>query len=274
MGGFAVEDMFLKAASGTVPVGQIMIWFGAGGALVFATLARRRREAIFPREAFRTTMLMRAVFEVLGRLFYTLAIILTPLSSATVILQAAPIVVVAGAALFFREHVGWRRWTAIAVGLIGVLVILQPGSATFSALSILAVLGMLGFAARDLTTRAVPKVLGTNSIGVWGFLAIVLAGALFHAYEGADVVLPSPGDAGFLTLAVLFGTAGYAALTLAMRTGEISAVAPFRYSRLLFGVALGILVFGESLDATTILGSVLVVAAGLYILLRGRAQTS
>ncbi len=272
MAGFAIEDMFLKAAAGAVPIGQVMIWFGGGGALIFALLARARGEAVFPRQAFQRTMLMRAVFEVLGRLFYTLAIILTPLSSATVILQAAPIVVVAGAAVFFREHVGWRRWTAIGVGCLGVLIILKPGAATFTPLSILAVLGMLGFAARDLTTRAVPSVLGTNAIGVWGFLAIVVAGALFNAYEGATLTMPAPGAWGSLGLAVVFGTAGYAALTLAMRTGEISAVAPFRYSRLIFGVALGVIVFGESLDLTTILGSLLVVSAGLYILFRGRSQ--
>ena len=139
-------------------------------------------------------------------------------------------------------------------------------------MSILAVLGMLGFAARDLTTRAVPKVLGTNAIGVWGFLAIVVAGVVFNVFESAVLTMPTAEAFGALGLAVVFGTAGYAALTIAMRTGEISAVAPFRYSRLIFGVALGVVVFGESLDLTTTLGSVLVVSAGLYILFRGRVR--
>ena len=122
-------------------------------------------------------MKVRALFEILGRLFYVLAIALTPLSSATVILQATPLVVVAGAALFFGETVGWRRWSAILVGMVGVLVILQPTGSSFSACRSLAVLGMLGFAGRDLASRAAPRQSGNRSAGVLRFVCIVIAGS-------------------------------------------------------------------------------------------------
>lgn len=271
MAGFALEDMFLKGAAQVLPVGELMAFFGLGGVLIFALAARLRSETVFAPQAFGRTMMIRNGFEVGGRLFYTLAIALTPLSSATAILQATPIVVVAGAALFFGETVGWRRWTAILVGLFGVLIILRPGADSFTILSLLAVLGMLGFAGRDLATRAAPPALGIAALGVFGFTAIFLAGVAFSLWDGSPWVLPSGAVALKLVLATIFGVMGYASLTRAMRTGEISSVTPFRYSRLIFGIGLGILVFGERPDAATYIGSAIVVLSGLYILARGRA---
>ena len=270
MAGFALEDMFLKGAAQVLPVGELMAFFGLGGVFIFALVARLGSQTVFAPQAFGRTMMIRNGFEVGGRLFYTLAIALTPLSSATAILQATPIVVVAGAALFFGETVGWRRWTAILVGLFGVLIILRPGADSFTILSLLAVLGMLGFAGRDLATRAAPPALGTAALGVFGFTAILLAGVAFSLWDGSPWVLPSGAVALKLVLATIFGVMGYASLTRAMRTGEISSVTPFRYSRLIFGIGLGILVFGERPDAATYIGSAIVVLSGLYILARGR----
>lgn len=270
MAGFAVEDMFLKMAGAKLPPGQVMVAFGAGGALIFAILARAGGQPLAPPAAFERTMMVRNAFEIVGRLFYTLAFILTPLSSTTVVLQAAPIVVVAGAALFLGERVGWRRWLAIGIGLVGVLVVLQPGADSFTPLSILAVLGMFGFAGRDLATRASSPTLGGYALGVWGFLMIVVAGVLFTLWDGTPFLQPDPPTFMALAGGILFGVAGYAALTQAMRTGDVSAVTPFRYTRLLFGVALGVLVFGETLDTSTVFGSLIVVASGLFIMWRGR----
>ena len=270
MAGFAVEDMFLKSAAQSLPVGQVMVMFGLGGAIVFWITARLRRETILAPQAFGRTMMIRNGFEVIGRLFYTLAIALTPLSATTAILQATPIVVVAGAAIFFGETVGWRRWTAIIVGLAGVLVILRPGAESFDTLSILAVLGMLGFAGRDLATRAAPPALGTSALGVFGFSAIVLAGMVFSFWDGKPWRLPDAMIWGVVVLAIAFGVGAYSSLTRAMRTGEVSAVTPFRYSRLIFGIGFGIVIFGERPDAATYAGSAIVVLSGLYILSRSR----
>jgi drug/metabolite transporter (DMT)-like permease len=214
-------------------------------------------------------VIIRACFEVGGRLFYTLAIALTPLSSASAILQATPLVVVAGAALFFGERVGWRRWTAITVGFLGVLIILRPGLEGFSALSVLAVLGLLGFAGRDLATRAAPPALSNLVLGVYGFAMMVPTGAALLAWTGG-ASLPDMQTGSALAVATLFGVAGYYALTVAMRTGEVSVVTPFRYTRLLFALFLAILFLGEEPDAATLIGSVVIVGSGIYTLLRGR----
>ncbi|MGB3280165.1 MAG: DMT family transporter, partial [Pseudorhodobacter sp.] len=208
-------------------------------------------------------------FEVMGRLFYTLAIALTPLSSASAILQATPLVVVAGAAAFFGEAVGWRRWSAIVAGFIGVLIILRPGLDGFTPLSILAVLGTLGFSGRDLATRAAPKTLSNLTLGVYGFAMMVPTVAALLAWTGG-AVLPGPGASLALAAATVFGVAGYYALTAAMRVGEMSIVTPFRYTRLLFALILGALVFAERPDTATLLGSAVIVASGIYTLLRGR----
>lgn len=268
--GFAVEDMFLKVASATVPIGQVLVIFGAGGALIFAIVALLRGERLRNPQILSRPMLVRAGFEVFGRLFYVLALALSTLSSATAILQATPIVVVAGAAIFFGEKVGIRRLAAIAVGLIGVLIVLRPTASTFDVFSIFAVLGMLGFAGRDLATRAAPVSLTTAVLGVYGFLSIVVAGVLYSTWEGAAFVIPTLGTSGALLGAILWGIFGYSGLMLAMRTGEVSVVTPFRYSRLLVGLTFGVLLFGETLDSATIIGCALIVASGLFILARGR----
>lgn len=272
MAGFALEDAFLKQAADAVPIWQVLVLFGFGGAVGFAGLALWRGEAILHRDVMSLPMRLRAVFEVTGRLFYVLAIALTPLSSATVILQATPLVVVAGAAMFFGEQVGWRRWSAIFVGLAGVVVIVQPTGDSFSVLSLLAVLGMLGFAGRDLTSRAAPASLSTNVLGVYGFLSIILAGLLYRFWEGAPWLAPDRGTAACMAGAVILGIFAYSALMKAMRTGEVSAVTPFRYTRLLFGVGLGVAAFGEHPDQNVWLGSALIVASGLFILWRGRSD--
>ncbi len=272
MAGFAVEDSLLKASAQTMPIAQVMMLFGSGGALVFAALARLRGHRLFTPDVASRPMRLRMAFEVVGRLFFTLAIILTPLSAATVILQATPLVVVAGAALIFGERVGWRRWSAIVLGLLGVLIILQPGGDAFTPLSVLAVLGMLGFAGRDLASRAAPASLSALVLGVYGFVGIVIAGGLVALWEGQAFRWPGPQGALVLTGAVLMGVAAYTSLMNAMRSGAVSAVTPFRYTRLIFGIGLGVLLFGETLTPAMIAGSALIVASGLFTLWRSQPR--
>ncbi len=273
MAGFAVEDAFLKAAAQSLPIAQVMVLFGAGGAMVFALWLRAKSLPLAPKEVISRPMQVRVFFEVVGRLFFTLSLALTPLSSTTVILQATPLVVVAFAALVLGEQVGWRRWLAIVIGLLGVVLVVRPGGESFTLLSLLAVVGMLGFAGRDLASRAAPASLGTAVLGLYGFLAIVLAGALYGVlWEQQPFHTPQPEALLSVVAAVACGVFAYSALMRAMRTGEVSAVTPFRYSRLLFGVALGVIVFGEGLDAMMIIGSLLIVLSGLVILWRGKAK--
>jgi drug/metabolite transporter (DMT)-like permease len=269
MGGFALEDMFIKRTAGALPVGEILMIFGLGGMLAFIAMALRRRERVLHPAIVTMPILLRAVSEVAGRLGYTLAIALTPLSNASAILQATPLVVVAGAALIFGERVGWRRWAAIAAGFLGVLIILRPGMEGFVLASLFTVLGTLGFAGRDLATRAAPPVLSNVQLGIYGFFMLIPTGAAMLAFTGG-AALPGTRELVWLGFATGFGVAAYYGLTAAMRMGEVSVITPFRYTRLIFALILGVAVFGERPDAATLAGSAIIIASGLYTLARAR----
>jgi drug/metabolite transporter (DMT)-like permease len=269
MAGFAVEDTFLKAAARHVPVGEATLIMGLIGIAVFSLLALRAGQAPLPANILSRTMALRSAFEIGGRLFYALAIALTPLSVASAILQATPLLVVLGAAVIFGEKVGLGRWLLILLGFVGVLVILRPGLAGFDALSLLAVAAMIGFAGRDLATRAAPQSLSNAQLGVVGFIMLALSGGVILAV-GGGAVLPDAAALALIGGATAFGIAAYAALTSAMRTGEVAVVTPFRYTRLLFAMVLGVAVFHERPDLPTLLGSAIIVACGVLILTQSR----
>lgn len=271
MAGFAVEDMFLKAAARQMPLGQVILIVGLCGVVTFGLMAARKGEAPISKAFLHPALLIRSGFEVVGRLFYSLAIALTPLSTASAILQATPLLVVAAAAVLFKERVGWRRWSAVFTGFVGVLIILRPGLDGFSLLSLLAVAGMIGFAGRDLATRAAPKVLSNRQLGLAGFAMLALAGGILLAMTGG-AALPDAKGFGLLAGTAVFAVLAYHALTSAMRTGEVSFVTPFRYTRLVFAMVLAVLVFHERPDAMTLLGSALIVISGIYALARANRR--
>lgn len=265
---FALEDMFVKRAAGHLPVGEVLMLFGLGGMLAFAALTLRAGQSLWHPAVASPLMGIKAAFEMLGRIGYTLGIALTPLSNASSILQATPLVVVAGAALFFREKVGPRRWAAIGIGFLGVLVILRPGLEGFVPAALFTVVGLIGFAGRDLATRAAPKVLSNFQLGIYGFAALIPSGAILLAVTGG-AQMPTAAHMAPIAGAVVFGVTAYWALTAAMRIGEVSVVTPFRYTRLIFALILGVLAFGERPDSYTLAGAALIVASGVYTLLRG-----
>ena len=265
MAAFAIEDAFLKTVTKQLPVGQVLMMFGAAGLCVFALMARRAGASIFQAQVLTKNMLFRAVFEFFGRLFYVLAIALTPMSSATAILQSAPLFVVLGARIFMREKVDAKTWIAIFLGLFGVLIILRPSAADFSLLSLLALIGTLGFVGRDLFSRTAPSSLTKEVLGFYGFTTMMIAGACFAVWDGKPFVFLQAQQFMMLAAALLAGVFAYTALMTAMRTGSIGAVTPYRYSRLLFGISIGVIVFGEQLDAPMLLGCAIVIGAGLFI---------
>jgi drug/metabolite transporter (DMT)-like permease len=265
MAAFAIEDAFLKTVTKQLPVGQVLMMFGAAGLCVFALMARRAGASIFQTHVLTKNMLLRAVFEFFGRLFYVLAIALTPMSSATAILQSAPLFVVLGARIFLREKVDAKTWIAIFLGLFGVLIILRPSAADFSLLSLLALIGTLGFVGRDLFSRTAPSSLTKEVLGFYGFTTMMIAGACYAVWDGKPFVSLQAQQFLMLAAALLAGVFAYTALMTAMRTGSIGAVTPYRYSRLLFGISIGVIVFGEQLDAPMLLGCAIVIGAGLFI---------
>ena len=266
MATFAIEDAVIKRVSSELPLGQILFILGVGGASTFAGLALILRKNIFSCGVLTRPMHLRVASEVIGRVFYSSALALTPLASSTMILQATPLVVVIGAAVFFKEKVSALRWAAVLLGFFGVLIIVDPSSDGFSFLSILAVLGMLGFAGRDLASRAVPKSLNIFTLGVHGFMSIALSGIALNLFHNEPIIWPETSSWLNLLLGVFLGTIAYSALISAMRIGEVSAITPFRYSRIIFGVAIGIFFLGESITLTAALGCGLIVLSSFIVL--------
>ncbi|MBT4889511.1 MAG: DMT family transporter [Rhodospirillales bacterium] len=269
MAAFTLEDMFLKSVMRSLPIGETLILFGIGGMLVFCVMTMRRGERVFHPAILTRTICLRAICELTGRLCFAIAIALTPLSSASAILQATPLVVAAGGMVFFGETVGWRRWLAIAIGFGGVLLIIRPGLSGFEPLSIFALISTLGFAGRDLATRAAPPVLSNMQLGVYGFFILIPAGIIALLYTGG-AIWPTPILWMQLAAAITIGVAAYNFLTVSMRVGEVSVITPFRYTRLVFAMIIGALFFAERPDAMTMLGSAIIVASGLYTILRER----
>lgn len=266
---FALEDTFLKLVLEVLPVEQLLIVHGVGGMIVFGVYLRMQKQPLFIRDVLSVAMRFRLFFELMGRVCYTAALALVPLSAMTAILQATPIVVVGSAAILFGEKIGPRRWFAIALGLLGVMIIIRPTSDNFTIYSVLAIFGMLGFAGRDLASRAAPKTISTAMLGFYGFVTVVIAGCIIVVVRDGTFVAMDLRLFGAAFGALVFGVAAYIALMKAMRTGEVSAVTPFRYTRIIFGLACGVLFFRETLDGYMIFGSALVVLSGLFIMRRG-----
>ena len=265
---FALEDMFIKLLSGRVPLGQILVILGLGGMAVFGILAVRQGAKLVSRDLAIPSVALRITGEAVGTVGFASAIALTPITTASAIIQAMPLAVTLGAALFLGERVGWRRWSAIIAGFVGVLVVIRPGLEGFDPLSFFAVLGVFGLGLRDLATRRVPARVTSAQLSAWSFAVVIPAGLVWNLVAGAHWVAPSGLDWCLLSLALMVGVLAYAALVLATRTGAVSVVAPFRYTRIVFAMCVGVVVFGERPDAWTLAGTGIIVGSGLYTLWR------
>ena len=268
---FAVEDLFLKWLAVGLPLGQIILVSGLLGAPVFMLMAWRSGQGVLVKDALHPAVIARNLGEMIGTASFVAALAVVPLGTVAAVLQAMPLAVTMGAALIFGETVGWRRWTAIAVGFTGVLLVIQPGAEGFRPEALLVLVTVLGMSLRDLASRAIPARVTTAQVSAWGLMAVTLLGAGMLSVTGGGRAV-SGSEAVILFGAVVVGTAGYWAVTAASRTGEVSVVAPFRYSRLVFSMSLGVVFLAERPDALTLLGAGLIVASGLYAFARERAR--
>jgi len=267
MAGFALEDLFIKLLSSHLPVSQILIILGFSGATVFLITALLTRAPILHKDLLNKPLVIRTFCELFAALFFVSAIALTPLSSATSILMATPLMVTIGAAVFFGEKVGWRRWTAVIVGFFGVLLILRPGFESFMPASLLAVIATVFLAVRDLVTRAMRIEISTTTVSMYAFLACGISGFIAMPFY-SPMVIPASTEILYLLSATFVGVIGYYAVVLATRDGDVSVISPFRYSRLVFAMLLAIIILSEKPDSLTLVGAVIIVLSGVYTFIR------
>ncbi len=269
MAGFTMNDALTKMASGDVNMGQVMLIRGVFATSMIALIAWQQGALRHARQVLHPMVAVRVASEVGGTVCFLVALAHLPIANVSAVLQALPLAVTMGAALVLGEPVGWRRWLSIATGFVGVLIIVRPGFDSFSVYSLWA-LGCVAFCAvRDIATKRVPKEIPSFLVSTATAAAVTLSGAVLVAPMGGWT--PMPGA----TVAMLFGASvlliiGYQTIVMAMRTGEISFVAPFRYTALLWAILLGYVIFADVPDLAMIAGSVVIVASGLYMLYRER----
>ncbi len=267
---FSINDGFMKSLSGKLEWHQVLALRGIlGTALLFvlAVLVDGRRSAREVVGYFRhPSFALRTIFEVLALSIWIVAVMNMSLASATAINQLLPVFLTIGGALVFREKIGWDRLTATAISLVGVLLIVKPGSESFTPFAVLVLLATLLMAARDTTTRALNAEVPSTYTAAISMAALSLFGIAFAARSdwpplGVDILLRIIGAAVSMSLAFLF-------VVMGARIGEVSFLAPFRYAALIGGLAIAVFFFGERPDSLSLTGAAIVVVAGIWMLRR------
>ena len=266
---FAVEDTFIKLLSARLPATQILFSIGFGGALITLMLAIVLNVNLADKILLNKHVISRTIADLFGALSFTSAMVLIPMSLLASILQATPLFVTLGAAILLGEKVGWRRWSAIFIGFLGIIIILQPGYGSFQLASLLGLAAVLCLALRDVVTRDMATEIPTLTVTFYACIAMGSAGFIAYPFFGPPIV-PTTYEAIILICAAIIGLTGYFLLVLATRKGDVSVIAPFRYSRLLFSLGLASLILGEKLTLPILLGGLLVVSSGIYTFGRER----
>lgn len=263
---FLLNDTLNKLASESLPMGEIIFIRGLCATTLVATIVfalglHRKLPLLWNR-----LVGVRVIGELGGTFFFLLPLFHMPIGNVMIIFQAVPLTVTAGAALFFGEAVGWRRWTAVALGFVGVVIVVRPGLAGFDAYGLLVLVSVLFVAFRDLATRAMPLVIPTLCLTLATAAGVTVMGGLMSF--GEDWVVPSVTVSTQVAGASVLLTIGYVTSIIAMRNGDMSLTASFRYVGVVFAIAAGYLVWGDVPDLPTLAGSLVIVAAGLYTLYR------
>jgi len=260
---FVVNDAFMKFLFIDISIYQAIFLRGVITIPMLALMAVYRNQITFSvNKSDWKYIWLRVMGEVGAAVFFLSALAQIPLANVTAILQAVPLTVTMAAALFLRETVGWRRWLAIIIGFLGVTIIVRPGVDSFSVYSLYAIAAVFCVTIRDIATRKLSKDVPTSLVALITGVAITLYGAIMLP---SVVWIPLTATHWFLlTLAAIAIVFGYVFSVLAMRTGETSFIAPFRYTAMIWAIGLGIILFNDWPDNLTLLGTIIVIATGIY----------
>lgn len=265
---FAVADVVIKLASSDIPSGQIVVTLSAGASIMFLAWFRLTGRRAYSPYFWSPRVLWRTVFDMLGSVLFITALVHLGVTVLSAIIQATPLVVALGGVLFLGQQVGWRRWTAIFIGFIGVMLILRPGVSGLSVGMVIGVLAMLCLAGRDLMTRALDVPISGPHVALHAFVGMTIAGVALCVFQGTAPVWPTAKEAGLLAIAMGATILAFLTIVEGTRTGDAAFISTFRYSRMVFALILGMGVLGERPDALTLIGVTIVIAAGVFTFLR------
>ncbi|HCY99448.1 MAG: hypothetical protein A3D16_19305 [Rhodobacterales bacterium RIFCSPHIGHO2_02_FULL_62_130] len=268
---FTVNDTFMKAVTQTLPLYQTIALRGLIAVLGLLLVARLTRSftLALPRQAF-GLIALRSMADVAATILFLTALMHMPLANLSAVMQATPLAVTLGAALYYKDKVGWRRMTAILIGFAGVMIILRPGSDGFDVWSVMGLASVLAVVVRDLAVRPLPRDVPSIMVALGAGVAVTLMGLVGVLFQGWHPVSP-------LHFAQIIGagvmlTIGYICAVTAMRVGDVGFVAPFRYMSLMWAILLGWVAFGSLPDLWAVVGALIVVATGIYTLWRERKR--
>jgi len=264
MAAYAVSDVATKLAAQTHPLGEVLAARGlftiALVGLALATLGHARHW----RAALSAPVMLRSLFDALSSALYVAALIHMPIANAASLVMLAPLLLVALSVAFYAERIGWRRWSAVVVGFVGVLCIVKPTPAGFNAWAVAGLGAALLGALRELMTRRLDPTTPSMLVVFTSVVALTLVGYGIGFGEQWQA-MTMRGIAALAVAACFFSLAVYLGV-LAFREVEISVVAPFRYTFLLWAGIAGYAFFGELPDFWSVAGAGLIVASGLYTL--------
>jgi drug/metabolite transporter (DMT)-like permease len=266
---FTLNDTAMKAVMQTMPLFQAITLRGiitTAGLLAMA-LVMRQLVLLPPRRDMRI-MTLRTTAEVVATLTFLTALQHMDLANLSAIMQSLPLVVTLAAALIFKERIGWRRLSAILVGFVGVILIIQPGTSGFTVWSLLGLASVLTVMIRDLAARGVSSAVPSLTVALWASVAVTVMGGIGILFE--DPVPLTSWNALLLLAAAANLIIGYLTVVMVMRAGDIGLIAPFRYMSLIWALLAGWLLFNSLPDALTLLGAAIVVGSGIFTLLRER----
>lgn len=271
--GFAFNDGVIKLTAADLSLGQIVFVQGMMVTVLFFFLFFADANFHFQYTAKDLTLIvLRAIAEVATAAFFLTALIKTPIFLLTAILQSAPLMFTIVAAVFFREVVGFRRWSATCIGLCGVLLIIQPGVGGVGEPAILGLLATVCIVLRDCLTRMLSEDVSSSLTGFVSSLFLTICGGL------ACILLPSVRDAWVPLLEIphwdfLFAAAGLLfcgclCSIAAMRQGDVGFVSPFRYTGMIWVAAIGYYIFNDPFDSLALVGVAIVLSSSVYTIVR------
>ena len=261
---FIVNDSLVKYASETMPAMQLIFVRGVMATLLVLAVAQATSATRRIREIARGWVAVRAVVDAIATMLFLVSLFHLPLANATAINMASPLMITVLAAVFLGERLGPSRWVAVGIGFLGVLLIIQPQAEGFNDYALVCLLSTVLLSVRDLVTRRVhahvPSILITlsNTVAVTmlaGALSLVEGWRAFTAYE-----------MGLLAVVAVFLSTAYYLIVISTRRGDLSLIAPFRYTAILFATVAGFAIWGDTPNALAWCGIALVIASGIYVL--------
>jgi drug/metabolite transporter (DMT)-like permease len=269
---FTVNDTLTKLATLAYPTGEVLLVRGIISLICLGAVVAYSHQFSWLRHATNPYVLLRAALDTGANITFVLALSRMRLADLLAVNLVSPLLLTLLLVVFFGERIGWRRWTAILVGFAGTLLIVKPSTESLNVWALVALVAAAFSATRDVITRKIDPAISTLAISFFSVLAVTLTAPLLALGFAEQWHVPNVEYSIFIAAAAIILSIGSTMAVAAFRHVDISVVAPFRYSLLIWGGLSGYFIFGEVSDVHSLCGSALIVGSGLYSLHRERVR--